>query len=97
MATACCLIGTFLAPTRRQWFKVCAVVAGVLFYTSTFHTGAGESNEFPSVILPYLLLVPLNLLVGTTLVRVAVDGGRRPERQLTHLRRNSTTSPSTMT
>ncbi|MBA4608261.1 hypothetical protein H1W00_07205 [Aeromicrobium sp. Marseille-Q0843] len=83
VATACCLIGTFVAPRRRQWFKVCAVVAGVLFYTSSFHTGAGQANEFPGVILPYFLLPPLILLITATLVRVALDASRRPE-QLAH-------------
>ncbi|WP_286929456.1 MULTISPECIES: hypothetical protein [Aeromicrobium] len=83
VATACCLIGTFVAPRRRQWFKVCAVVAGVLFYTSTFHTGAGQANEYPSVILPYFLLPPLILLITATLVRVALDATRQPE-QLAH-------------
>lgn len=80
VATACCLIGTFVAPRRRQWFKVCAVVAGVLFYTTTFHTDAGQSNEYLDLLLPYVLLVPLMLLAAATLVRVTLDATRRPKR-----------------
>ena len=55
----------------------------MLLSTSTFHTGAGQGNEYLNVILPFFLLPPLMLLVAATLVRVTLDAARRPG-QLAH-------------
>lgn len=78
LATACCLFGAFAVPGRAWWFTTCALIAGLLFSTSTFDTGAGEGNEYLGVVLLYFLLVPLTMLIAATLLRVGLDSFGTP-------------------